>query len=210
MPGAVLFDLEGTVAFYEKRPSSVEATKIIRHAGIDVYYQEWEAARRFALFVEAPRCHLNSWKSFVQCIFELLKIKANDEVINKIVDYYKQNTIFSFFDDVSKIEMIPLKKALVTSIPRFFFDYLDLNIFDAVVTGSETGMTKGNPLLLMKALQFLEAEPRLSLMVGNDIDCDILPAKEIGMQTLLMDRDNSSKVNDHKKITTIEEVLRFL
>lgn len=203
---AILFDLEGTLVYYKKRHNPIEVCELIRQLGCEVYYQEWEAARRFVFFVDMPKGRINNWNGFIEKVFEGLEINVSKEVVEKVADYYKKNTIFKYFDDVSTIKELPVKKAIVTTVPRFYFPDLNLNAFDLVITGKESGVSKGNPKVLLKALNKLKVKPEEALMVGDNMDCDISPAKDIGMGVVLIDRNNLMENVNCKKIRALWEL----
>ena len=56
--------------------------------------------------------------------------------------------------------------------------------FDFVIASAEEGVEKPNPEIFRIALERANCLPENSLMVGDRIDNDILPAKKIGMKTV--------------------------
>lgn len=59
-----------------------------------------------------------------------------------------------------------------------------LKCFDVVAASAEMGVAKPNPLIFEKALELAGCQPCDSVMVGDRLDNDIRPAKELGMQTV--------------------------
>jgi len=203
---AVLFDLEGTLAYYAKKHNPIDATRLVRSLGYEVRYQEWEAARRFVLFVDVPKGAINNWENFIKRMFERLEMNVGRDAMKKVASYYKKSTRFRFFDDVSAAKRIPLKKAVVTSIPRFWFTNLDMGGFDEVITSKESGAAKPNPKCFLKALHALGVNPGEALMIGNDLDADMSPAKELGIDAILIDREGILKAYGGRRISSLTEI----
>ena len=59
-----------------------------------------------------------------------------------------------------------------------------LKYFDLVVASAEMGVAKPDPLIFEKALELAGCQPCDSVMVGDRLDNDIRPAKELGMRTV--------------------------
>ena len=56
--------------------------------------------------------------------------------------------------------------------------------FQALYTSRELGFTKPEPVFFQEILNRLGVEPSACVMVGNDYDKDIIPAKAVGMRTI--------------------------
>ncbi len=65
-------------------------------------------------------------------------------------------------------------------------------IMDAIFIAQETGCSKPAPEIFHKAMQSVKAKPENSLMVGDHAEKDIQGAKDVGMRTAWMRRDNRS------------------
>ena len=59
-----------------------------------------------------------------------------------------------------------------------------LKCFDVVAASAELGVAKPDPLIFEKALELAGCQPCDSVMVGDRLDNDIRPAKELGMRTV--------------------------
>ena len=59
-----------------------------------------------------------------------------------------------------------------------------LNFFDVIVSSSEIGYAKPEKEIFEKALELAKCNAAESVMVGDRLDNDIIPAKEIGMKTV--------------------------
>lgn len=59
-----------------------------------------------------------------------------------------------------------------------------LKYFDVVAASAELGTAKPDKLIFAKAFEMAGCQPHNSVMVGDRLDNDILPAKELGMRTV--------------------------
>ncbi len=86
--------------------------------------------------------------------------------------------------------------------------------FDLVIASAEEGIEKPNPEIFKIALERANCLPENAVMVGDRIDNDILPAKELGMRTVWVKQgfakyQPESDVPDYT-ILTLEEILELL
>lgn len=59
-----------------------------------------------------------------------------------------------------------------------------LKYFDVLATSEELGVAKPHKEIFKKALESARCLPENSVMIGDRIDNDIIPAKELGMKTV--------------------------
>ncbi len=59
-----------------------------------------------------------------------------------------------------------------------------LKYIDILAASAELGVAKPDPLIFEKALELAGCQPKNSVMVGDRLDNDILPAKVLGMGTV--------------------------
>lgn len=59
-----------------------------------------------------------------------------------------------------------------------------LQYFDIVLASAEEGVAKPDPEIFRKALSEAKCPPKQAVMVGDRLDNDIVPAKQIGMKTV--------------------------
>jgi len=66
---------------------------------------------------------------------------------------------------------------------------LIIEYFDYIVTGYEAGCDKTNPKMYRKTLEFLNVKPEEAVMIGDDVQGDILLPKRLGIHAILLDRE---------------------
>jgi FMN phosphatase YigB (HAD superfamily) len=206
----IIFDFNGTLAYKIKSSGSKKECEFLRSKGLDVYYQEWEAATKLVLFVEYPKGNIESTEDFYKAVFNALGTRATEGIINEIVDYVKANNQYEAYTDIESIKGLNVKKAILTTIPRFIFDNLNLEDFNPIMTGKEIGRAKPHPSGFLKILSKWNLEPNEALMVGNDVDCDILPAKQLGIKTAFIDRENKVADEADCSISSLNEIQDIL
>ena len=89
-----------------------------------------------------------------------------------------------------------------------------LGYFDPIVVSGDHGYRKPDQRLFRLALDRMEVAAEDALYVGNDMRCDIYGAQQVGMQTVMVDSDQGSKLHhdcvpDHT-ITDFRELLKIL
>ena len=202
----IVFYFNGTLAYKVKSSGSKKECEFLRSNGLDVYYQEWEAATKLVLFVVYPKGHIESTENFHKAVFQALGIRVTKGIIKKIVDYVKANNRYEAYPDMESIRSLNVNKAILTTIPRFIFDNLDLGDFDPIMTGKEIGRAKPHPSGFQKILSKWNLEPNEVLMVGNDVDCDILPAKQLGIHAVFINREGRTADEADYCISSLEQI----
>lgn len=74
--------------------------------------------------------------------------------------------------------------------------------FDAYFVSEEQGISKPAPQAFLNICQKFDIQPQESLMVGDDLELDILPAYDLGMQVYWV----SSEQKEYKHLSTYELV----
>lgn len=92
-----------------------------------------------------------------------------------------------------------------------------MEYFDVVIISSEVGWRKPHPAVFRIALKSLEVSPYETVFVGDSIKRDVMPAKKLGMRTILIDlhgKASLDKLSEEEKpnyiIFKLEDVLRVL
>lgn len=135
-----------------------------------------------------------------------------------------------FFETIGKVDPLPyikpdvklkrmlselrnrgLKLALLTNVSYEYAERIlralgiNGNVFDCLITGSDMEKVKPDSSSFHSIVKSLNLDPRQILMVGDRIAVDLEPAREIGMRTALVTRNN---VSLHTESSTIDVALR--
>lgn len=81
--------------------------------------------------------------------------------------------------------------------------------FEVVACSSVVGTTKPDPRIFRHALKALGVEPARTLYVGDHYEADVLGARAVGMDALLIQRDGVTSEHDDDGLTTIRSLLEL-
>ena len=82
--------------------------------------------------------------------------------------------------------------------------------FDVVVNSEMAGVKKPNPKIFELALDIAEVTASQSLMIGDNLEADILGAKKLGFHTLHFNSNGEDPHKFSKIITHLHEIKHFL
>ncbi len=117
------------------------------------------------------------------------------EILNYLLSKYELHIITNGFEEV---QLKKLKKSEI------------LHFFDKVITSESVGVKKPNPIIFKHALEVANAEPKYSMMIGDNLEADILGAQQIGMQTIFFNYHNDP-VNDNTiSVNNLIEIKQYL
>jgi len=117
------------------------------------------------------------------------------EVLNYLLSKYQLHIITNGFEEV---QMQKLKKSEI----RHFFD--------KVITSESVGVKKPNPIIFNHALKVANAAPKKSVMIGDNLEADILGAQQIGMQAILFNYHNEPINDGTISVNNLLEIKQYL
>jgi len=117
------------------------------------------------------------------------------EVLNYLLPKYELHIITNGFEEV---QLKKLKKSEI------------LHFFDKVITSESVGVKKPNPIIFNHALEVTNAEPKSSMMIGDNLEADILGAQQIGMQTIFFNIHNEPANNGTLSVNNLIEIKQYL
>ncbi len=117
------------------------------------------------------------------------------EVLNYLVPKYELHIITNGFEEIQ------LKKLQKSEISHFF---------DKVITSESVGVKKPNPIIFNHALEVANAEPKKSMMIGDNLEADIEGAQQIGMQTIFFNYHNKPININTISVNNLIEIKQYL
>jgi len=117
------------------------------------------------------------------------------EILNYLKPKYKLHIITNGFEEVQT------RKLVNSNI----FGY-----FDQVINSEMAGVKKPNPEIFELALKKANTAPDKSLMVGDNIEADILGAKAVGFHALHFNAHNDLKHEHCVMIHSLREIKNYL
>lgn len=204
----ILFDFFGTLAFLSQKPSFQDLLYFFKKADFSLK----EATQIANSFLSSNFWDRNfrNWADFVRAVLSHWDKELKEEVIQEAASFLEKNVIFKYYEDVKDIKNLPVKKAIFTTAPRFLLKGLPLIGFEKIFTPENTKFLKPDLRAFLVVLKDLGVSPDETLMVGDDLERDILPAGELGIKTVLIDRENKIKDSSVRKIHSLVELKQIL
>lgn len=199
----ILFDFSGTLA-YLKQPDPKEFFLALENFGIKI--ENPEEIKSFASLFAGLLGLAKNWLDFSEKLFKKFVEKPEREVIKNLADFFSKTIIFELYDDAKEIFALPFQKAILSANARFIVESLGLEKFAKIFTPKETKFLKPDPKAFLVVLNKLKVKPEETLMVGDEIERDLIPAKNLGMEVILIDRKNKIENAPFKKINSLSEL----
>lgn len=207
----IIFDVSGTLLGKPTLYNSIK--KVIFDFGYDVSLGEIK--QKHKLLSEVIHFPDNTDSSFYQKfnseLLYLLGIVPTEEIVDSI---FKSCTYLPWekYEDTTVLNELKLPLGIVSNfnttlkekLQHFFGD-----IFQDVFVSEELGIAKPNIEFYQKALEQIPFLVNEILYVGDSIKLDLEPAKKVGLNTLIIDRDNFYPKNN-TIISNLGDVFQFL
>jgi len=210
----IFFDLDHTLWDFEKN-SRLTFLKIFESNGIEQDIDDF-------LTVYVP-LNLQYWKLYreeritkgalryerLRKAFDAVEYEVEDPMINLLSEQYIEH--LSSFNHLipNAIDILDyLKPKYRLHIITNGFQEIQekklrksniLNYFDQVVNSEMAGVKKPDPRIFKLALKMADTEADRSMMIGDNIEADILGARAVGLKTLHFNAHNEP-VHDYSKI----------
>lgn len=204
-PKLILFDFSGTLA-YLKKISLKKIFSFLKSFGIDFK----EDKKSFFLFCSKNLALAKNWFDFIKKLGNFYKKNLKKSEIKELANFFQKNIVYKLYKDVKEIKKLPLKKAILTNNGRFLFKNLKLEKIAKVFTPKETKFFKPDKRAFLYLLKKLKVRPQETIMVGDEIEKDLIPAKKLGMKVVLIDRKNKIKNSPFRKIRSLKELKNFI
>ena len=129
-------------------------------------------------------------------LLKTLNIQESDSLIYQISEIWKKNIHNLYFPPIIEQCLQELRKefklVLLTNTDSFSYDFVKMrysieNYFDSAIKSFESGKVKPDATMFNQAIENLQLKPNEVMMCGDSPFNDILPAKQIGMKTLMVD-----------------------
>ncbi len=204
----IIFDLFGTLIFPNPKIKMEDFFIFYRSLGIKL--EKKEDFEKFSKIFNKAIKFSSNWQELGQKLIEEVLGEKNEDKAEKLTKFLSENLVFQKFEDVNEIIDLPQKKAILTDGSRFLFSNLGLEKYFQIFTPKETRFLKPDQRAFLSVLDFFKIKPKEALMVGDEIERDLIPAKNLGIKTILIDREKKIKNPSFKKIDSLKELRKFL
>lgn len=191
----VIFDFWKTLAFAPDYDPQKFYSSLGRF-GIEVKGKD--DMKRFSSFFSKLMYLSKGWTSFSQELLGEFGKDKKKENLKAFADFLEENMAYKIYSDVKEVLNIPYEKAILTDSARFFVENSELKSFGRIFTPAETKSLKPDPKVFLTVVNNFKIKSEECVMVGDDIERDLVSAKELGMKTILIDREN--RYPDYKEI----------
>ena len=205
-PKLIIFDFSGTLTYFKK----FDPKKFflgLTDLGLEVKTEEQKK-----LFFDSFRRNLGysrNWLDFSQKILNSFSVKAEKKKIKKIAEFFRRKLKIQAYPDAKGIIDLPFKKAILSANARFLIKAIFPRGFK-IFGPAETKFLKPDPRAYLFVFKKLKVKPEEIIMVGDEADRDLVVARELGMKTVLIDRENKIKNYSGIKINSLKELKNFL
>ena len=117
------------------------------------------------------------------------------ELLDALKDRYKLHIITNGFEEVQH------KKMHGSGI---------LGFFDTVTTSEEAGVKKPHPQIFQVAIDKSGAEISKSVMIGDNLEADIIGAHQFGLQVIHLSSSNQTIQDQYPQVQKLKELLNYL
>lgn len=126
--------------------------------------------------------------------FDSLKYSISDDMIHHLSEIYidnlsNYNALFEGSIDILNYLAVKYQLHIITNgfeeVQQKKLDKSKIaHFFDKVITSESVGVKKPNAKIFNHALEITNANPETSMMIGDNLEADVLGAQKIGMQTI--------------------------
>ena len=215
---AVLFDLDGTLGYVKNPLRAWEVSEYLVGRGYEVYPQEFQAAWSFVSMVDYTRYGCRSFQEFIRRVLHRLEVEVDDETLDGLTRLYEDRHTYELHADalsaITQVKKLGMKTAIVTTIARFRFERILQDVgsyIDVVMDGYEARCEKSNPKMYKEVLRRLDVAPSEAVVVGDDVELEVILPKKLGMKTILLDREGKKRSNiPHAVVSSLNDVVKVV
>jgi HAD superfamily hydrolase (TIGR01509 family) len=207
-PKLILFDLFGTLIHPAAKLKPEDFFAFYQKLGIQLKTKE--DIKSFTSLFARLMSECANFQDLSHGLLEKTVQKTDNDTVNKLADFYRENLVYQLYDDVQEVINLPCQKAILTGSAPFLFSNLGLEKKFAIFTPQETKFKKPDPQAFLYPLNKFGVKPKEAVMVGDEVERDLLPAKNLGIEAILIDRENKITNSPVKKINSLTELKNIL
>ena len=176
----------------------------------DIEIKGKEDAKRFSSLFSKLMCVSENWEDFSEQMLKEFTKEQNKNKVEAFADFLKERMVFKLYNDVKEVLDLPYRKAILTDSSRFLVENSGLKEFGPIFTPKETRALKPDPKVFWAVIESFKIKPEDAVMIGDDIERDLVSAKKIGMKTILIDRENKFQSYQGIRIDSFKELKNIL
>lgn len=182
----LVWDLDGTL--YKSIPQMVQ---VIEKACINILFEHKQITPEaaFELFYKTREIYKGNTKSLAAlgCGPRIEIIKKIEKLVDKASFLNKDPKLQQLFQELSSFRHILLSdtshQVIVKELEALGLSH---NLFELIIGVDDAKMTKPDIAYFKKVLDETDLSAQKHLMIGDRIEIDLLPARQLGMRTCLV------------------------
>lgn len=211
---AVIFDLWSTLAYNDTDNGIIK--KIFDRIDIDGYRKENQRKMEESFMKKRYDSPEQAMEDFCRMFGK------GNKCVTGLAGLWK-NINVRLFDDVKhvlkRLRREGYKIGLITNTQSFALDYFYetkfFDNFDYACFSFEAGLLKPDPEIFKLTLDKLGVKPEEAVMVGDNLESDVLGAEAVGIKGILIKRSNRNlswveKGKWERTITGLEQLWKFI
>lgn len=179
-----------------------------------INFKYWELYRNNSVSKEALRF------GRLKDSFDVLEFEACDATVNLIADKYIEylpgnnhllegsNEVLEAFN--KKYELHIITNGFEEVQERKMTGSGIASFFKTVTTSEEAGVKKPNPAIFELALKKSGALPENSVMIGDNLEADVMGAENYGIRAIYLNPDNQKAQGEFLQIQKLKDLLDYL
>jgi len=204
----ILFDLFGTLICPAAKLKPEDFFAFYQKLGIQLKTKE--DMKMFTSLFAQLMSECTNFQDLSQKLLEKTIQKTDNDTVNKLADFYQENLVYQLYDDVQEVINLSCSKAILTGSAPFLFSNLGLEKNFEIFTPQETKFKKPDPQAFLYPLNKFGVKPEEAMMIGDEIERDLIPAQKLGMRVILIDRENKIESPPVRKINSLTELKNYL
>lgn len=221
----IFFDLDHTLWDFDKN-SGLTFKKIFELNDINIYLEDFLKVyepinfKYWKLYREEKIDKVSLRYKRLSDTFDVLGFNTTSRVINKLSDQYISylSTYNNLFNGTTEILDYLAPKYQLHIITNGFkevqqgkLNNANINHYFKTVTNSEmVGVKKPNPKIFNHALSIAQADIKQSVMIGDNLEADVLGALAIGLDAICFNYHKEQLTKDIKFVDNLLELKLFL
>ncbi|GMN10949.1 YjjG family noncanonical pyrimidine nucleotidase [Croceitalea sp. MTPC9] len=221
----IFFDLDHTLWDFEKN-SALTFKKILKKNQVNVPIEDFLKSyvpinlEYWKLYREEKVTKAELRYQRLKETFDTIKFEVSDDLIDTLSDEYIQylSTFNHVFPHTFEILEYLKPKYRLHIITNGFQEIQDkklknanlYNYFGQIINSEMAGVKKPNPKIFKMALNLTKTKAESSVMIGDNIEADILGAQALGFHTLHFNAHNEPAHDFCKMIDSLHEIKLFL
>ncbi len=206
-PKLIIFDFWKTLAYSPKKDPK-EFYSSLPGFGIEITGKE--DIKHFSSSFSKLMCFSKNWEDFSQQLLQKFSKKQGEENITELANFLRENIAYRIYDDVKEVLDLPYAKAILTDSARFLVENSELKDLGRIFTPAETKALKPDSRVFLTVINEFKIKAEEAVMVGDDIERDLVPAKNLGIKPVLIDRENKFQDYQGIRINSFKELKKLL